>query len=270
MYRGHWRDAASFGWDWTRLTIDPTAKPYDVPDEGGTGLSTAATQPVLHSHVSDRETPTWTRLGAAVGLLSIIVATIGFFLHGNPPLGKSGADIVTWAAGVDQSRFAVGIYVELLGYLLFLVFAAWIWSVARPAAPGSTWLGVGALLAAAVFIAISATSDGVWLALLDGARGGTSAATLTLMRSGAEHVFEVSFLFGGLFSLLIGAAMLTGQRLPRWMGISSVVLGVAVLIPPIALIASLLWEIWVVAVSLALLIRPDAATRGDSTVARTI
>jgi uncharacterized protein DUF4386 len=233
-------------------------------------VSTAATQPVLHSRLSDRDTRTWTRLGAAVGLLSIIVATIGFFLHGNPPLGKRGADIVTWAAGVDQSRFAAGIYVELLGYLLFLAFAAWIWSLARAAAPGSTWLGVGSLLAAAVMIAISTTSDGLWLALLDGARGGTSPATLTIVRSGAEHVFEVSFLFGGLFSLLIGAAMLMGQRLPRWMGIAAVVLGVAVLIPPIAQIASLLWELWVAAVSLALLIRPDAATRGDTTAARTI
>jgi hypothetical protein len=90
------------------------------------------------------------------------------------------------------------------------------------------------------------------------------------MRSGAEHVFEVSFLFGGLYSLLIGAAMLTGQRLPRWMGVSSVVLGVAVLIPPTAQVASLLWELWVVAVSLALLMRPDAASRGDTTVARTV
>lgn len=233
-------------------------------------MSTVATHPVLHSQISDRDTRTWIRLGATVGLLSIIVSTVGFFLHGNPPLGKSGAEIVTWAARVDHSRFAVGIYVELLGYLLFLAFAAWIWSVARPAAPGSSWLGVGALLAAAVFIAISAVSDGLWLALLDGARGGTSAATLTIVRSGAEHVFAVSFLFGGLFSLLIGAAMLTGQRLPRWMGISSAVLGVAVLIPPIALIASLLWELWVVAVSIALLIRPDAATRGDKTVARTV
>jgi hypothetical protein len=233
-------------------------------------MNDVAVTPTRYIQESVARSRAWTRVGAAVGVLSIIVSTIGFFLHGNPPLGKSGAAIVTWAAGVDQSRFAVGIYVELLGYLLFLAFAAWIWWVARPAAPGSTWLGVGALLAAAVFIAISATSDGLWLALLDGARGGISPATLTLMRSGAEHVFAVSFLFGGLFSLLIGAAMLTGQRLARWMGISSVVLGVAVLIPPIALIASLLWELWVVAVSLALLIRPDAATRGDTTVARTI
>lgn len=201
---------------------------------------------------------TWTRIGAAIGVLSIIVTTIGFGLHGNMPIGKSSAEIVTWATALDAELFGIGIYVELLGHLLFLTFSAWLWSVVHRSENGSDWLATAGLVAAVVFVGICALDDGIWSALHTGASQSTDSPALTLTRETAEQVSNVSFFFGGLFSLLIGVVVLKEGSLPRWAGVSAVMVGVVALIPPTALLATLFLELWVVVVSVFLLARPDA------------
>jgi hypothetical protein len=67
---------------------------------------------------------TRTRIAAALGLLSIILSLVGFTIHGYPAIGASGKEIAHWATTTDGQRFAFGIYVEALGLLLFLPFAA--------------------------------------------------------------------------------------------------------------------------------------------------
>ena len=203
-------------------------------------------------------TGTWAQRGAVTGVLSIVVATIGFVLHGNYPLGKNGTAIIAWAAGVDQTRFTTGIYIELVGYLLFLMFAAWLWSVLRRPEQGTAWLAMTALVAATLFIGISAVDDGLWVALLAGVHQGTPPPTLALLREAAEQTFDISFLFGGLFPLLIGVVILRTRRLPTWSGVTALLLGIGILVPPIALPSSLIWEVWVLVVSLYLLLRPVA------------
>ena len=205
---------------------------------------------------------TWTRLGAATGALSIVVVTIGYFLHGNYPMGKNGPAIVTWAAGVDQTRFTTGFYVELVGYLLFLAWAAWLWSVLRRPEQGTAWLAMTALVAATLFIGISALDDQLWVALLPGVHQGTAPQTLALLREAAERIFGISAFFSALFTLLVGVVVLRTRSLPAWFGVTALVLGVATLVPPIALPASLLWEVCILLVSLYLLVRPVAGVPG--------
>ncbi len=207
---------------------------------------------------------TWARGGAATGVLSIVVATIGFVLHGNPPLGKSGPAIVTWATGVDQTRFTTGIYVELLGYLLFLVFAAWLWSVLRRPGDEAAWLSTAALVGATLSMGLSAIADGLWVALLAGVHQGTPPPTLALLREAAEQTFDISFLFGGLFTVLIGVVIIRTRRLPMWSGVTALILGVGTLVPPIALAASLIWELWILVVSIYLLVRPVVGVSGGT------
>jgi Domain of unknown function (DUF4386) len=226
-------------------------------------VSDVAVGRVVTRQGSAERTGTWAQRGAATGVLSIVVATIGFVLHGNYPLGKDGPAIITWAAGVDQTRFTTGVYIELGGYLLFLVFAAWLWSVLRRPEQGTAWLSMAALVMATLAMGISAVSDGLWLALLPGVHQGTAPQTLALMREAAEQTFAISFLFGGLFTLLIGVVILQTRRLPTWSGVTAVILGVATMIPPIALPASLIWEVWVAVLSIYLLVRPVAGG-GDS------
>src|SRR5215211_4590048 len=78
-----------------------------------------------------------TRVATALGLLSIILSVVGVTIHGYPAMDASGKEIVDWATTTSQQQFTIGIYVEALGTLLFLPFAAWLYTVAQRRA----WVG---------------------------------------------------------------------------------------------------------------------------------
>src|SRR5919205_3647997 len=130
-----------------------------------------------------------TRAGAAAGLIGIVVSTIGYNLHGDFPMGKSGAEIVKWATTTNQTSFAVGIYVEIVGFLLFLLFAAWVGSLTREAEGGSGWLSPAAFAGAVLLVGLAALDNGLWVSLLNGARHGTGLQTLRTLRDGAEQIW---------------------------------------------------------------------------------
>ncbi len=201
-------------------------------------------------------THTWTRASAAAGLISIVVSTVGYAMHGDFPMGKNGTGLVTWAAGTNQSSFAAGVYVEVVGFLFFTMFAAWLWAASRDAEGGSGWLSTAGFIGAVLLVGIAAVDDGIWVALLHAGRNGTNPQTLVVIRDIAQQLSVVSYLFEALFPLLIGYVLFVTKVAPRWIGLSAVILGLAIIVPPTAFIADLLFELWVLVVSIYLLIRP--------------
>jgi Domain of unknown function (DUF4386) len=217
-----------------------------------------------------------TRVAAALGLLSVILSVVGFVIHGYPAIGASGKEIARWAATTNQQQFAIGLYFEALGYLLFLLFAAWIWTVGRDAEGGSGWLSTAGFGAAVLYVG-SIIDNGIWWAILDAGRRGTNPQTLAAIRDIAQHIFETTLLFGGVFFVLIGYVLFRTRALPRWIGATAVVVGLILLIPPAQMVGGAFVFIWPAAVSLYLLVRPGAAatvrepsvTRVSSTAAGT-
>lgn len=199
---------------------------------------------------------TRTRIAAALGLLSIILSVVGFVIHGYPTIGANGTELAHWAATTNQQQFAIGIYIEALGSLLFLLFAAWLWSVARAAESGPGWLSTAGF-GAAVLYGGGISANGIWSALLDAGRRGASPQTLAAIRDIAQHVFEATLLCGGVFFVLIGYVVFRTRALPRWVGAVTAVLGLALLIPPIQVGGLVVW-VWPVVLSLYLLIHPSA------------
>ncbi|CAN5806778.1 hypothetical protein BH18ACT11_BH18ACT11_13480 [soil metagenome] len=205
-------------------------------------------------------TVTGTRVAAALGLLSIILSYCGFAIHGYPAIGGSGNEIARWATTTNQQRFEIGIYIEALGLLLFLPFAAWLCAVARSAEDGSGWLTTAGFGAAALYVGISIVDNGVWSAVLNSAHHGADPQTLASIRDIAQYVFNGTHLFGGLFFVLAGYVLFRSRVLLRWVGAAAVVIGLGLLIPPAADISSLLFWVWTVLVSLYLLARPGVVT----------
>lgn len=199
-----------------------------------------------------------TRVAAALGLLSIILSILGLVLHGYPAMGASGKEIADWANATNQQQFGVGIYIEALGTLLFLPFAAWLLSVARSAEEGLSWLATAGFGAAVLYLGISVMDNGVWSSLLDGARHDTDPQTLASIRDIAEYVFHGTLLFGGVFFVCTGYVLFRSRALPRWIGGTAGALGLGLLIPPLAIFTALLVWVWTVLVSLYLLARPRA------------
>src|ERR671933_657579 len=109
---------------------------------------------------------TRTRAAAAAGLLSIVLSVLGFIIHGYPDVGASGRQLAHWATATNQQQFAIGLYVEALGALLLLPFAAWLWSVARGAEGGTGWLSTTGFAAGVLYVG-SIIDNGIWWALLD-------------------------------------------------------------------------------------------------------
>ena len=201
---------------------------------------------------------TRTRVAAALGLFSIILSLAGVVLHGYPAMGASGKEIVEWATTTNQQQFGVGIYIEALGTLSFLPFAAWLYTVARGAEEGLGWLATAGFGAAVLYLGISVMDNGIWSSLLDGASHGTDPQTLASIRDIAEYVFHGTLLFGGMFFVPTGYVLFRTRALPRWVGASAVVIGLGLLVPPLAVITALLVWVWTVVVSLYLLVRPRA------------
>jgi hypothetical protein len=201
-------------------------------------------------------TVTGTRVAAVFGLLSIILSYVGLSIHGYPAMGASGKEILHWATTTNLQQFRVGIYVEALGGLLFLPFAAWLCTVARGAEDGFGWLATAGFGAAALYIGVGIADNGVWSSLLDGARHGTSPQTLASIRDIAEYVFHGTLLFGGVFFVLTGYVLFHARALPRWVGGGAVVIGLGLLVPTLGVVVALLVWVWTVLVSLYLLARP--------------
>jgi hypothetical protein len=204
------------------------------------------------------------RIAAALGLLSVVLIFAGFVVHGYPDIGATGSQIAHWAVATDPRQFAVGVYIEQIGWLLFLAFAAWLWSVVRAAERGDGWLAAAGFSAAVLYSA--PIGNGVWWAVLDAGRRGTSPQTLVVVRDVAQHLFDLSLLLPAMFLLLTGAALVRTRALPRPLGAVALLIGAGFLIPPIANgIMGLGLFLWIVAVSLYVLVHPVTMVRASST-----
>jgi hypothetical protein len=216
-------------------------------------VGTAATVAPRSAHRAGEDV-TRARVAGAFGVLSVIVSIIGFLIHGYPAMGASGKELAHWAVTTDQQQFTIGIYIEALGTLLFLPFAAWLWAIARDGEGGSGWLSTTGFAAAIMYVG-SIIDNGIWWAVLDAGRHGASAGTLAAIRDIAQHVFDTSLLFDGVFFSLTGYVLFSTRALPRWVGAVMAALGLIMLIPPLPIGGLVVWGLPVV-LGLYLLIRP--------------
>src|SRR2546423_14986238 len=97
------------------------------------------------------------RIGAATGVASVVVTFIGFGVHGALPTDTTAAADQTYVNGVSESQAGIGNYLQLLGYLLFLAFAAYLYAVGRAGGANSLHL-VNALGLAAAITKIAASA----------------------------------------------------------------------------------------------------------------
>ena len=209
---------------------------------------------------------TSTRIGAGLGLASVVLLMAGFALvapagavHTNP-----AEEIVGFYSGGDQTAAYAGGLIESVALLLFLPFVAMLAARLRGTGVAGDVLGPAARMAATGYVVLclapgqAAGAAALWL----GAHGGDASAIVALNALRAfSYYLALLALAGFLVAIGIGGGM-TG-RLARWASWSAVVLGVVLAIgvavaqTGLADIASLLALAWIVAVSIGLLRRPE-------------
>lgn len=209
---------------------------------------------------------TWSRIGPAAGIVSWVVIIAGFVIHGYPPMDASPEELVRWASTTDANRFAVGVFVEDIGYPIFLFFLAWLcndlWRVG-----GSPWLLALGLSSAVAWGAVGLGDNGVWTAVLAAGKRGIDMHALGGMRDIAQDVYNSTNIVFGLALLALGLGALSAKTAPRWLGWAAIAIGVGMAatanLPNVNAPILLLALIWSVAVSVRYLIRPTVLKTQD-------
>ena len=231
-------------------------------------LSTPATG------TSPGTTATTTRIGAGLGLASVVLLMAGFALvapagavHTNP-----ADEIIGFYSDGSQTATYAGGLVESVALLLFLPFVAMLAARLRGTGVAGDVLAPTARMAATGYVVLclapaqAAGAAALWL----GAHGG-DASTIVALNALRAFSYYLALLALAGFLVAIGIGGLTTGRLARWMSWSAVAIGavlaigVAVAQTGLADIASLLALAWIVAASIGLLRHPE---HGDATVER--
>lgn len=162
------------------------------------------------------------RFGAAAAMVGAVGAVIFNLLHPRPDDVESISQVVSLAAEDDiwvADHYALG-WVVAIALLAFIVF-----SRSLTGEPSTSWgrVALGFGVVGVVLMMVAVVLEGV--ALREAARE-ASAATAQAVAYVTEGVFVAGIgVFFGLTPLLYGAAVVTGETYPRWLGWMSVISG---------------------------------------------
>jgi hypothetical protein len=199
-------------------------------------------------------------IAALCGVVALALSFGGFMLIGSAGFGVSdpSVDMSRIVAQVAPPGAYLGLLLDILGSLFFVIFAARLWATLRMAEGDTAWLSAGSFGAAILAVAASFVDKTIYYAIFTHAGRGLDADLASVLFAGVFASFALFVAFVGLSIGLAGAVVLRGGGLPRWMGW----LGIAVLLASVAIpavgpvVAFPLVLIWIVAASLLLVRRP--------------
>ncbi len=209
------------------------------------------------------------RAGAATGLAYVVLSVLGSDVIGG---GADGPDFTAPASKVAGYLAAhppttatyVGGFLELVGLLCFVAFAAQLYTVLRRAEGGDGVLALTALAAGLLSAAVKLASAPAALEAFGRAREGIDPQLAAALVDVDSFGFMLTF---APLALLLGAAaavVLRTGALPRWQGVMAAFTAPLLLltvagagtVPPLAMLLAL---VWIAAVSVTLVRRAGAA-----------
>ncbi len=215
----------------------------------------------------------WDRIGALSGILSPILQQIGFMLiAGALPLIQGpdypSKEALTGKVGVAAGSGAyLGLFLELIGSLLFILFSTRLWATLRRAEGDPAWLSATALGAALVTAAAGLGAMAGEEALVTRAGHGLEVQEAMALIDANRAFFGLFPMFAALFLGATAAVALQTRALPRWLGWGSAVTAAALIVAVPARTAGLrfafagfiLFILWLLAAGGALMARPILA-----------
>jgi hypothetical protein len=206
----------------------------------------------------------WDRLGAAGGLLGVALSLGGFAMIGaagfalSPPASTLDVAEALQQGSIGLAR--VGIFIDVLGSLFFILFIARLWATLRQAEGHPAWFSV-TVFAAGLLMVVAGLGDKIaYQAIVVAAEAGAEAqeaAPLFHLVSGSFLLFQA---FAGFFLVATGIATLRTAAFPRWLGWAGIVIGLLALgtipVPPAAVGMFPFLVLALAAFSVALLRRP--------------
>ncbi len=210
------------------------------------------------------------RLGAACGIFSVVlaIAGIGVLVVSVPELvnarlGASEQEIAQAFASPATTGVWIGLYLQVVAFLFFVVFAARLWATLQRAEGGTGWVSNIVLGAGLLFAGITLLALAFWGVADYQAGPGVDVQVATVLNDLHLGTYALSWAVQALFLAATAVVALRTRALPRWLGWSAVVISVASLAAVAAPtgelveIPAFLFLIWIVAVSVVLIRRTD-------------
>lgn len=167
------------------------------------------------------------RLAVALsGIVYVILVFLGSAAIGGTSgagrhsLDSSTEEVAEYIAGADVTRVWIGEFVAVLGYALFVLFAAYVWSAVRGRAERD-WRELTAIGGAVVYIALAMVATACLAPVLNRTGDDVDAARFLDLRS---VLFAMAFVFFAVWLASVGARALTTGALPRWLAWAALVI----------------------------------------------
>jgi hypothetical protein len=199
----------------------------------------------------------WSRVGPVTGILWFGLLFAGLSIHGYPDIRPTDAQLAKWLASVDVNKFSLGVYIETLGLVSFLPFAAWLYSHLKRGDTGSSWPALVMLAAAAGHTILVLPINELYVAMVEQARRGLDVQVAQTVLSITQTWFEMTGVVFALILLAAGVSILRGGVMSRWAGWAAIAIGVALLVPATLFIVSTLGYLWFLAVAVYYTVRPS-------------
>jgi hypothetical protein len=212
-------------------------------------------------------------LGGICGLAAVALLVGSFPFTGVTPEPGSSADDVAEYLGRSSAQTWTGIYLELFGLALFIIFIGRLWALLREAEGSGGWIATTALGAALAALTVLVIGDATMMgAAFSAGRHGLAPAVV----GGMYTVQWYSDLAYGAVNAVFfaAAALLTLRRgaLPTWLGWLALVVAIALVAtvpfgpgatmePP-----HILGFVWIVSAGVVMIVRRAAlpASSGSS------
>lgn len=205
----------------------------------------------------------WSRFGPVTGLLFVVVLHIGFFIHGSPNVRPTNAELSSWLANVDVNRFGLGVYIEALGTLLLIPFAAWLYTHFQREDAASFWPTVAMVAGATGWVILTLPINELYVGMLDQAHKGLEIHVAQTVVSISQASYDLTAIVLGLTLVAAGVSILHGGVMSRSAGWAAIIIGlIETLSAPFgtdATPAGLLPYLWILVVAGYYSIRPGRA-----------
>jgi hypothetical protein len=209
------------------------------------------------------------RLAALSGMLYVVLVFVGQGIGGGgnaPDLTKSRAAHLAWIAKQHPTTHGyVGAFLELVGILTLVVFAASLWAVLRErdesGVASATALGAGIASAAVKLASLPAAFAVYWRA-----QDGWSPQLATALFDMNDAAFVLTWAIDALMLAAAATVVFRTGVLPRWVGWLGAVAAalavasvpVATKVPPLGMLLTFAWILATSAVLTRRALRPAA------------
>ncbi len=216
----------------------------------------------------------WLRLGAACGILYIVLSILGHEVLGGggeaPIAGAPRAQITSYFANnPPTAQTWMGVYIELVGLVLFVFFLGSLYGVLRRAEGEGGWLSAvafgGGLLSVAVKLASAPAVIAAYYRASEGLDPQLAAALVDMNNAS----FVVTWATNAVLLAATAIVVIGTGALPRWVGWMAAVLSAGLLVGAAvptsggAFLPMLLFMIWILATSVVLIRRAGGPSRSQ-------